>query len=121
MSVRQEVIFEDEATPAAPEENLAIGVLRQATYDLRRFREPTNKLERELYRDAYGWIQANDFTWPYSFANICRLLEVPPEALRAQLLAQASLRGFSYWCNLARRFTMLCKASLVRIVEKAAP
>lgn len=118
LGARSSIAREDELMPAASEETLAIGVLRQAAYDLRRFREPTNKLERELYRDAYDWIQASDFTWPYSFANICRLLEVPPETLRAELLADASLGAFGHWCKLASRFARSFKASLVRPFEK---
>ena len=56
---------------SAPEESLAIGVLRQAVHDLRRFRNATGGLERELYRDAYRWITSDDASWPYSFTNIC--------------------------------------------------
>ena len=119
IAVQQAITFEDEVTAAAPEQNLALAVLRQAAYDLRRFREPTNKLERELYRDAYDWIWASDFTWPYSFANICCLLEVPPEALREELLADASLRGVAYWCKVGRRFARCLKTSLVGSFERA--
>ena len=88
---------------SAPDENLAIGVLRQAVHDLRRFHKAVGNAERELYRDAYGWITANDFSWPYSFVNICKLLEVPPEMLRAELLADASLGWLAYWCKLGAR------------------
>src|SRR6058998_1261128 len=59
-----------------PEKGLAAGVLKQAARDLRRFRPATKVLKRELYLDAHSWITANDFSWPYSFVNVCKLLDV---------------------------------------------
>lgn len=99
---------------SAPEESLAIGVLSQAAHDLRRFHNATNGLQRELYLDAYRWITDDDFTWPYSFINICKVLDVPPETLRAELLADASLGWFGYWTRMGARFGRTFRASLVR-------
>ena len=95
-----------------PEENLAVGVLRQAVDDLRRFQHASGDLEREIYRDAYRWITNSDLSWPYSFINICKLLDVPPEMLRAELLADAALSPFRYWCRIGARFGRSCRASL---------
>ena len=99
---------------SAPEEGLAIGVLSQAAHDLRRFHNATKGLQRELYLDAYRWITDDDFTWPYSFINICKVLDVPPETLRAELLADASLGWFGYWTRIGARFGRTFRASLVR-------
>lgn len=95
-----------------PEETLAVGVLRQAVDDLRRFQNASGALERELYRDAYRWITNSDFSWPYSFVNICKLLDVPPETLRAELLADAALSPLRYWCKVGARFGRSCRASV---------
>src|SRR6266446_9619614 len=65
-----------------PEKGLAAGVLKQAARDLRRFRSATRGVKRELYLDAYSWITGNDFSWPYSFVNVCELLDVCPDAIR---------------------------------------
>src|SRR5450432_764865 len=62
-----------------PDEALAIGVLGQAAHDLRRFHTAINGMERELYLDAYSWILATDFSWPYSFVNVCKLLDACPD------------------------------------------
>jgi hypothetical protein len=97
---------------SAPEEGLAIGVLRQVVDDLRRFQNASGELERELYRDAYRWISENDFSWPYSFINICKLLDVPPEVLRTELLADAALSPLRYWCKVGARFGRCCRASV---------
>lgn len=97
---------------SAPEENLAVGVLRQAVHDLRRFRNAKGRLQRELYRDAYRWITASDFSWPYSFVNICKLLDVPPEMMRAELLADTSLSWLAYWCKAGARLGRVVRASL---------
>jgi hypothetical protein len=96
------------------EENLAVGVLRQAMHDLRRFRSATCGVERELYRDAFRWITADDDSWPYSFVNICKLLDVPAETLREELLADASLSWVRFWSKAGARLGRCCRASLAR-------
>ena len=79
------------AEPPAPtpEKGLAAGVLKQAARDQRRFHAATKGLKRELYIDAYSWITENDFSWPYSFVNVCKLLDVSPDVVRAEVLADA--------------------------------
>jgi hypothetical protein len=79
---------------------LASGVLTQAAQDLRRFHGATTAVERELYLDAYRWATSDDSSWPFSFLNVCQLLNLAPESLRQELLTDASLGLFSY---LARR------------------
>ena len=80
-----------------PEKGLAAGVLKQAAHDLRRFRAATKGFRRELYLDAHSWITANDFSWPYSFVNVCKLLDLSPDVVRAEVLADASLGWLDYW------------------------
>jgi hypothetical protein len=105
------------AEPPAPvpEKGLAPGVLKQAAYDLRRFHSATNGGKRELYLDAYTWITANDFSWPYSFMNVCKLLAVCPEVVRAELLADASLGRLEYWIRRGGRLSRRLRASFVRV------
>src|SRR6266404_4669092 len=79
---------------------LASGILKQAAQDLRRFHGATSAIERELYLDAYRWVISDDCSWPFSFLNVCQLLNLAPEGLRQELLTDASLGLFSY---LARR------------------
>jgi len=73
---------------------LAAGVLKQATQDLRRFHGATTAIERELYQDAYSWVMSDDCTWPFSFLNVCRLLNHAPDDLREELLGDLSLGTF---------------------------
>jgi hypothetical protein len=98
-----------------PEKGLAAGVLKQAACDLRRFRSATTGVRRELYLDAYTWITATDFSWPYSFVNVCNLLDVCPEVVRAELFADASLGWFDYWTNRAGRLSRKLQSSFVRV------
>jgi len=100
-----------------PEKDLAAGVLKQAAYDLRRFRRATMGVKRTMYLDAYTWIIANDFSWPYSFQNVCKLLDVCPEVVRTELLADASLGWLSYWLRRAGRVSHRVRASFVRVFE----
>jgi len=97
---------------AAPEDRLAAGVLDQAARDLRRFRNARNGVERELYLDAYRWITANDFSWPYSFVNVCKSLRAAPETVRIELLSEFRLGGRDHWRRLREGLSDLLRASL---------
>ena len=106
-----------EPTPPAAEKGLAIGVLKQAAYDLRRYRTATKAADRELYLDAHSWVTAYDSSWPYSFTNVCKLLDLCPEMVRTDLLADASLGPFHYWIRRAGRLSRKLSASVVRVLE----
>ena len=106
-----------ETTAPAAEKGLAIGVLKQAAYDLRRYRTATKAADRELYLDAHSWVTAYDSSWPYSFMNVCKLLDLCPEMVRTDLLADASLGPFHYWIRRAGRLSRKLSASVVRALE----
>src|SRR4051794_32630622 len=78
-------------------QKLAAGVLTQARRDLRRFYQPKTTAERELFLDAYSWLVSDNDRWPFSFRNVCRLLDRAPEALRRELLGEVSLGAVPYW------------------------
>jgi hypothetical protein len=100
---------------ATPEKDLALGVLKQSAHDLRRFRSASRGVRRELYVDAYDWVTANDFSWPYSFVNVCKLLGVCPEVVRTELFADASLSWFDYWTKRAGQVSQRLQSSFVRV------
>jgi len=106
-----------EPTPPTPEKGLAVGVLKQAAYDLRRYREATKPADREVYLDAHSWITAYDSSWPYSFMNVCKLLDLCPEVVRAELLADAALGPFHYWIRRAARLSRKLSSSVARVFE----
>ena len=88
--------------------DLAAGILEQATLDLRRFHGATSGLEREFSLDAYRWVTSDDCSWPFSFLNVCQVLNLAPETVREEVLADMSLGVFGYWTRrfgrAARRF-----------------
>jgi len=100
-----------ESPAATPEKGLAAGVLKQAAHDLRRFRAATTGVKRDLYVDAYSWITAYDFSWPYSFVNVCKSLDVCPEIVRTERLADASLGWRDYWTKRAGGVSRKLRAS----------
>ncbi len=90
----------------ASRKDLATGILKQAALDLRRFHGGTSEIERELYLDAYRWIISDDCSWPFSFLNVCQVLDLIPESLREEVLGDLSLGAFGYWsrrCGRAAR------------------
>jgi hypothetical protein len=93
----------DTAISKGTQRELAAGVLKQAAQDLRRFHAATATVEQELYRDAYSWVMSDDCNWPFSFRNVCQLLNHGPDDLRAELLGDLSLGGFRQWARRGSR------------------
>jgi len=106
-----------EPAPPTPEKGLAVGVLKQAAYDLRRYRTATKAADQEVYLDAHSWITAYDSSWPYSFMNVCKLLDLCPEVVRTELLADAALGPFHYWIRRAGRLSRKLGSSVARVFE----
>ena len=88
--------------------DLAAGILKQAALDLRRFHGPTSAVEREFYLDAHRWVTSDDCNWPFSFLNVCQVLNLAPETVREEVLGDLSLGVVGYWTRrcgrAARRF-----------------
>lgn len=73
---------------------LAAGVLKQAVQDLRRFRNATSTLERDLYLHAYSWVMSDDYSWPFSFPNVCQILNRAPDEVRQELVGDLAFGPF---------------------------
>src|SRR5438067_5643544 len=83
--------------------DLAAGILEQAALDLRRFHGATSELEREFYLDAYRWVISDDCSWPFSFLNVCQLLDLIPETVREEVLGDLSWSAFGYLVRCCER------------------
>ena len=98
-------VAEDYTSETAQRE-LAAGILKQAALDLRRFHAGTSAVEREFYLDAHRWVTSDDCSWPFSFLNVCQLLNLAPETVREEVLGDLSLGAIGYWtrrCGRAAR------------------
>jgi hypothetical protein len=93
----------DEYICGIARKDLAAEILRQAAADLRRFHGATSAVEREFYLDAYRWLTSDDSSWPFSFLNVCRLLNLAPETVREELVGDMSLGAFRYWTRRCER------------------
>jgi hypothetical protein len=78
--------METETCVASAEAELAAAVLKLAFEDLQKHREATDTRRRRAFRDAYVWIKSDERRWPFSFLNVCDMLDLPPQTLRAKLL-----------------------------------
>jgi len=78
---------------------LAAGVLKQAAQDLRRFHGATSKIEQALYFDAYRWLTVNEYSSPFSFLNVCQLLDLAPDNVRHDMVGDSSLGALGYWAR----------------------
>jgi hypothetical protein len=100
--------------------HLAAGILAQARRDLRRFHGATRAVERELYRDAHDWVVSDSCRWPFSFRNVCELLNLMPENVRQEVFRDVSASAFHYWsrrCGVAFRKTHLSLRHVVASVR----
>ena len=98
------------------QKDLAAGILKQAAQDLRRFHGATSAVERELYLDAHRWVVSDNCSWPFSFLNVCQLLNVEAESLRRELLTDAPLGLFGYLARRCGRAARSFQVFLNRVV-----
>jgi hypothetical protein len=95
--------------------DLAAGILKQAGQDLRRFHDATSEIEREFYLDAYRWVISDDCSWPFSFLNVCQVLNLAPETVREEVLGDLSIGAFGYWSRCCGRAVRRFKTFLSNI------
>jgi len=69
-----------------PECTLAAAVLDAAVADLENHRYAHRRGHQRIYWQVYQWIASDCREWPFSFVNICEILRLSPQALRAHLL-----------------------------------
>ena len=43
-----------------------------------------------------SWITSDDTSWPFSFLNVCQLLDLAPETVREDVLVDLSVGAVSY-------------------------
>lgn len=72
-------------SPQGPEYMLVIAMLQDAIECFQKHRGATDENGRELFEDARDWITSDDRTWPFSFENICGILNLHAEYLRRGL------------------------------------
>jgi hypothetical protein len=94
---------------------MAAGVLKQAERDLRRFYGGGIGVERELYLDAYRWVVSDDWTWPFSFVNVCELMGMTPARVRQELIGDQSLGLFRYQMSRFGRVVSRVQTSLAQL------
>lgn len=76
--------------PQGPEYYLVLAMLQDAIECVQKYRFSTDPNGRELYTDAHDWIASDDRLWPFSFENVCGILKMDPDYLRA---------GLFRWCE----------------------
>ena len=76
--------METSSVAVSAEAELAAAVLKLAFEDLQKHRHTTDARRRRAFRDAYVWVKSNERCWPFSFLNVCDMLDLSPQALRAK-------------------------------------
>jgi hypothetical protein len=99
----------------AAQRELAADVLKQAAQDLRRLHNATSKIERELYLDAYRWLTVDECSSPFSFLNICQLLNLAPENVRQELIGDSSSGTVDYWTQHCTRAARRVRTSFTQL------
>jgi hypothetical protein len=105
----------EDYTSETAQRELAAGILKQAALDLRRFHAGTSAVEREFYLDAHRWVTSDDCSWPFSFLNVCQLLNLAPETVREEVLGDLWLGAFGYLIRRCGRVARKFQISLGNI------
>jgi hypothetical protein len=70
---------------AVNERGLMLAILRDAVECFQKYALARDPQGEDLHRDAAEWIFSNEREWPFSFENICDVLGVSAEYIRAGL------------------------------------
>ena len=77
-------------SPQGPEYQLVIAMLQDAIECFQKFRFATDENGRGLFEDAREWLTSTDRKWPFSFENVCGILNLDADYLR---------RGLAVWAE----------------------
>src|SRR5947207_1438531 len=70
-----------------PERRLVTAVLQDAVDCFQKYLHARDRKAHQLYLDADEWISSEDRSWPFSFENLCDLLQINAAYLRRGLMA----------------------------------
>lgn len=70
-----------------PERRLIAAMLQDAVECFQKHLFAADRKKRQLFRDAEQWICSTDRQWPFSFENVCEMLQLDPGYIRQGLLA----------------------------------
>lgn len=77
------------ATSDRPEIRLMLAVMENGIATYLRYaidsRTPAKRRARRLFGEAKEWVESDDISWPYSFANLCTALGFDAQQLRRGL------------------------------------
>jgi len=73
-------------SPQGPEYLLVIAMLQDAVECFQKHRFATDANGRALFEDAREWLTSDDRMWPFSFENVCGVLNLDPDYLRSGLM-----------------------------------
>jgi hypothetical protein len=79
--------------PKEAEYRLVLAVLQDAVECYQKHFAASEPKAYELFADAEAWIASDDRSWPYSFINICELLNISPAYVREGLRAWGERQG----------------------------
>ena len=70
-----------------PERRLVVAVLQDAVDCFQKHLWARDRKAHQLFLDAEQWIVSDDRSWPFSFENVCDLLQINAAYLRSGLLS----------------------------------
>jgi hypothetical protein len=93
------------------EKRLVLSVLEDAVECFMKCIEATTHKGQRLFREAEEWVTLEDKRWVFSFDNVCEMLDINPEYMRA---------GLKRWKERRLELIQLRHEALAREAEEAA-
>ena len=82
--------------PQEAEYRLVVAVLEDAIDCFQKHCDARDAKTRQLFEDAAQWVGSEDRTWPFSFLNICDVLNLDPAYVREGLQQHRARRETQY-------------------------
>ena len=91
--------------PKIPELHLVLMILQDAVDCFQKYLFASTAEKRREFDDAERWILSNDREWPFSFNNVCSLLDINQDYLREGLIKwkEAQVQTSTRWSTSSGR------------------
>src|SRR5215813_10036050 len=73
-----------------PETRLMLAVLDDAIQCFLRFRNTKKRKEQKVFQATKDWILSGESEWIFSFENVCEVVEIDPDCIRAALFKSSA-------------------------------
>jgi hypothetical protein len=109
------------STNLEPEQELMLAILTDAIECVLKYLDEPIPMRAKLFGDAHDWLFAQDEREPFSFVNVCEILNLDPSYLRRGIMAKMRSKSIAEPQPLEERPVRLKRVGAMRLRANGGP